>query len=254
MEQYHSGTYGKSFADVYDEWYGDLDNLDQLIDLLVELAGDGPVCELGVGTGRIAMPLANAGLTVIGVDSSPEMLDQLANRDTKHLIEAVHGDMVDDIPPGPFTLVVIAFNTLFNLLDHDRQAACLQQVASRLGPTGRLVIDAIVPDLPEEQHPEVVDDISVRELGIDRVVLSISRHHPNEQSAEGQFVEITESGGVRLRPWSVRYATPQQIDAMATHAGIILEHRWESPDRAAFTPTSGRHVSVYRRAGHYTSE
>lgn len=248
MDRYGSDTYGRSFADVYDEWYGDLDDLTVLIELLVELAAGGPVCELGVGTGRIAIPLAAAGVDVVGVDSSPEMLARLAERDPLVTVSPVLGDMVDDIPAGPFSMIAIAFNTLFNLTEPQRQAACIEAAAQRLRPGGRLVIDGIVPEVHEADAVSglVVDDVSIRELGIDKVVLSIARHHLESQVAEGQFVEFTESGGVRLRPWRARYSSPAEIDAMARDARLVLEHRWASPERTPFTETSRRHMSVYR--------
>ena len=99
-----------------------------------------------------------------------------------------------------------------------------------------------MPDDP----PRHGDDISVRTLEVGRVVLSISRHDAEQQSAEGQFVEITESGGVRLRPWSIRYATPGELDEMAAAAGFELEARWGDFGRTEFGSESARHVSVYR--------
>lgn len=250
MDRYGSDTYGRSFADVYDEWYGDLDDLTVLIELLAELADGGPVCELGVGTGRIAIPLAAAGVDVIGLDASSEMLARLAEQDPLTTVTPVRGDMVDDIPPGPFSMIVIAFNTLFNLTEPQRQAACIEAASQRLQPGGRLVIDGIVPEVHEADAVAglVVDDVSIRELGVDKVVLSIARHHLESQVAEGQFVEFTESGGVRLRPWRARYSSPAEIDAMVHSAGLTLEHRWASPERTPFTDTSRRHISVYRSA------
>lgn len=247
MEGFRSDTYGNAFADIYDEWYGDLDDINTLIALLLDLAGSGPVLELGVGTGRIAIPLAQANLEVIGLDSSKPMLDRLAASDPNGLVTPVLGDMVDDLPAGPFSLIVIAFNTLFNLTEHDRQAACIAAAASRLAPGGRLLIDGIIPDRSAAGFDVTVDDVSIRDLTVDRVVLAVSRHRPDDQVAEGQFVEITESGGVRLRPWSVRYSTVEQIDAMATAAGLEIEHRWAGPDRCPFNSSSGRHLTVYRR-------
>jgi SAM-dependent methyltransferase len=248
MDRYGSDTYGRSFADVYDEWYGDLDDLAVLIELLAELADGGPVCELGVGTGRIAIPLAATGVDVIGVDASSEMLARLVAQDPLATVTPVLGDMVDDIPTGPFSMILIAFNTLFNLTEPQRQADCVKTAAQRLRAGGCLVIDGIVPEVHEIGVAAglVVDDVSIRELCIDKVVLSIARHHLEAQMAEGQFIEFTETGGVRLRPWKARYSSPDEIDAMAHAAGLALEYRWASPERAAFSATSRRHISVYR--------
>jgi SAM-dependent methyltransferase len=247
MDGYRADTYGASFADVYDEWYGDLDDLGDLIAMLAEFADTGPVCELGVGTGRIAIPLAATGLSVVGIDSSTAMLERLAGADPSASVEVVQGDMVDDIPAGPFSLIVIAFNTLFNLNDADQQAACVKNAAARLRPGGRLFIDGIVPESTIAGYGLTIDDVTVRDLSVDRVILSVSRHRPAEQTAEGQFIEFTEAGGIRLRPWSVRYSTPEQIDAMAGAAGLHLEHRWCDLQRGAFTGEACRHVSVFRK-------
>jgi hypothetical protein len=105
------------------------------------------------------------------------------------------------------------------------------------------VIDAFVPDPSRPAG----DSVTVRSLTADRVILSISVDDPEHQTAQGQFVELTEAGGVRLRPWSIRYADPAQLDAHAAAAGLTLEHRWETFGRAPFDADSPRHVSSYRR-------
>jgi SAM-dependent methyltransferase len=249
VDGYGSHTYGEAFADVYDEWYSGISDVDATVADLLELAEGGPVLELGVGTGRLAVPLAEAGrvggVRVIGVDTSPQMLDRLTERDTARLVHTVEADMVTGLPAGPFTLVFVAYNTLFNLTDDGAHAACFRAVAERLQPGGRFVIEAFVPDDP----PRHGDDVAVRTLSADRVVLSVTRHDSDRQLAAGQFVELTESGGVRLRPWSIRYATPAQLDGLARAAGFDLEHRWAGFGGAPFDSDSPRHVSVYRLAG-----
>jgi SAM-dependent methyltransferase len=249
MDGYHSRSYGEAFADVYDTWYAGISDVDTTVVDLLALAGDGPVLELGIGTGRLAVPLAeagrSAGIRVTGVDTSPAMLAKLAGRDTARLVHAFEGDMIADLPIGPFALAFVAYNTLFNLTGDGDHAACFRAVAERLRPGGRFVIECFVPEHP----PRRGDDVSVRTLAADRVVLSVARHDPEHQSAAGQFVELTEAGGVRLRPWSIRYATPAQLDAHAEAAGFELEHRWEAFGGAPFDDESGRHVSVYRLPG-----
>jgi len=103
------------------------------------------------------------------------------------------------------------------------------------------VVEAFVPN----PHHEPASSITVRSVTADRVVLSVSTSDTAAQRAEGQFVDITESDGVRLRPWSIRWATPEQLDAMAAAAGLTLADRWESFDRMPFGPQSERHVSVF---------
>jgi SAM-dependent methyltransferase len=247
MHGYDASSYGDAFADVYDEWYQGISDVELTVVELLDLAGGGPVLELGVGTGRLAVPLAEAGLTdgvaVVGIDASEAMLARLAWRDPGQLVTAIHGDIRHDLPDGPFGLVFAAYNTLFNLTDEGAQARCFADVAQRLRPGGRLLIEAFVPDDP----PREGDSVSVRSITVDSVVLSIAIHDPDRQSAIGQFVELTQTGGVRLRPWSIRYATPAQLDEYAGAAGLVLEHRWESFGRTPFGDDSARHVSVYRR-------
>ena len=246
MQGYDEHSYGDAFADVYDDWYEGISDVELTVAELLELADGGPVLELGVGTGRLAVPLAEAGLAdgikVVGVDASEAMLDRLAWRDPGRLVEAIRGDMSADLPAGPFALVFAAYNTLFNLTGEGAQERCFTAVAQRLRPSGRFVVEAFVPDDP----PRRGDDVSVRSIAADRVVLSVTVNDPDRQSASGQFVELSESEGVRLRPWSIRYSTIEQIDAYAAVAGLVLEHRWESFDRTPFDDDSVRHVSVYR--------
>jgi SAM-dependent methyltransferase len=242
MQGYTESSYGDAFADVYDEWYHGVSDIEATVAALVELAGEGPVLELGVGTGRLALPLAGRGLEVHGIDSSAAMLARLAHKNTSATVSATLGDMVDDLPSGPFSLAFVAYNTLFNLTEQQRQADCFREVAARLMPGGRFVIEAFVPDEPPRQG----SDVSVRSLTATAVVLSVALHRPELQVAEGQFVEISEAGGVRLRPWSIRYSAPRELDDMARDAGFVLEHRWESFGDRQFHSDSPRHVSVYR--------
>lgn len=247
MDGYDDTTYGRAFADVYDEWYAGISDVATTVTDLAELAADGPVLELGIGTGRLAFPLAAHAphLAVVGVDSSTDMLARLHARAEREpgRVTAIEGDMVDDLPTGPFSLVFVAYNTIFNLPTPDRQAACFDAVARRLAPGGRFVVEAFVPDDP----PKDGDAIEVRTLAADRVVLSISRHDARTQRADGQFVELTETGGVRLRPWSIRYSSPTELDGMAAAAGLVVEQRWEAFGGEPFTTDSARHVTVYRR-------
>jgi SAM-dependent methyltransferase len=247
---YTPSSYGDGLADVYDEWYRDVSDVGTTVRALAGLAGGGPVLELGVGTGRLALPLAEVGLEVHGVDASAAMLERLRTKDPRRTITVHLGDMVAvlrsaDLPA--FTLAFVAYNTLFNLTTPGAQAALFEAVADRLAPGGRFVVEAVVP----HEHTTTGDHVGVRSLGVDHVVLSVSVHDAGEQTVDGQFVEITEAGGVRLRPWSVRWSTPAQLDAMAVAAGFVLERR-TSGFRALAAgrdePFDDRHVTVYRTA------
>ncbi len=245
MRGYDQRSYGDGFADVYDEWYADVTDVEATVTRMVDIAGtDGRVLELGVGTGRLAVPMADARLRVVGIDSSAAMLAKLTERDAHQRVESICGHMVDDLPDGSFDAVLIAYNTIFNLLGEDEQQRLFHQVAARLAPAGAFVVEAFVPDFrPGDESSEV----SVRSMAIDHVVLSVSVNRPDEQFAEGQFVQFSESGGVRLRPWAIRWATPEQLDEMATAAGLRLDRRVGDMAGAAFTDDSTQHVSIYRR-------
>jgi SAM-dependent methyltransferase len=241
---YGPDTYGEAFADVYDDWYADVTDVAATVRRVAALAGPGGrVLELGVGTGRLAVAMGRAGLAVVGVDASAAMLARLAANDPDRLVAVIRGDMVDDLPAGPFDVVLVAYNTLFNLLEGGRQRACFGAVAERLAPGGRFVVEAYVPDLdaPAGAH------VTVRSIEVGRVVLSVFDNDPAAQRTTGQFVELTEAGCVRLRPWAVRWATPAELDEMAAAAGLVLEARWADMAGAPFDDHSSGHVSVYRR-------
>jgi SAM-dependent methyltransferase len=249
VDGYGPATYGDAFADVYDEWYRDVGDPDSAVDAIATLAGGGAVLELGVGSGRLAVPLAGRGLEVWGVDASQAMLDRLAARAGGGTVRAVLGDMADPVAattassPPPFAVVVIAFNTFFLLAGEAAQRSCLDGVAALLAPGGHLVIEAYVPADPPADAETVFEP---RRVEIDRVVFTVSTHVPKEQVVHGQHVELRESG-IRLRPWSLRYATPPQLDAMAGAAGLVTVDRWASWRGDPFGSTSAAHVSIYGR-------
>ena len=243
MRGYHDESYGDGFADVYDDWYSDITDVEATTSTLAALAGGGPVLELGIGTGRLAIPLAGTGVPVTGVDTSAAMLHHLRAKPEAEGVVALQADMVDGLPDGPFSLVFVAYNTLFSLPSAERQQACFHAVAERLTPGGSFAVEAFVPD-PDHDPGGAV---SVRSVHADRVVLSVSTADPAQQRAEGQYIDITEAGGVRLRPWSIRWATVGQLDEMAAIAGLQLTDRWAGFDRSPFGEESTRHVSVYRR-------
>ena len=242
MEGYGRSSYGDAFADVYDDWYGDVSDVATTVVLVAELAAPGRrVLELGVGTGRLAVPMAELGLDVHGVDASAAMLDHLRARDVGGRVKTTLGDMVEDLPPGPFDAVLVAYNTLFNLESAQRQATCFRAVADRLSPDGRFIVEAFVPEDP----PRAGTIVSIRSMSVDEVVLSISDHDPDAQRAAGHLVQFTDGTAVRLHPWAVRYAPPAELDGFASAAGLRLVDRWEDVTRRPFTAESPHHVSVY---------
>jgi SAM-dependent methyltransferase len=240
-----SAQYGASFADVYDEWYAEPSGATtaEAVATLADLANGGPVLELGVGTGRLALPLAAQGLTVHGVDASSAMLAALRAKPGSDALHLVDGDMARDLPSGPFALVFIAINTLFNLTTESEQQTCFANVAARLAPNGRFVIEAFVPAAGAD-----TSRVEVRTLTADRVVLVASS--TRGQHVDGQHIELVDGQPVRLRPWSIRWATIEQLDTMATAVGLSVEARWASWRRDRFTDDSAAHVTVYKSSEH----
>jgi len=242
VDGYNDATYGDRFVDVYDQWYGgadtDRDTADAVA-FLTEVAAGGTALELGAGTGRLAIPLAATGLAVTGLDSSQAMLDALAAKPGADLVATRVGDMAGPLPDGPWALVFVARNTFFNLTSEDAQRRCLAEVARTLGPDGRFVLEAFVPDGSRQRS-----SVQVREVELDRVVLFVDRHDPDTQQAWSSFVELTPTGNT-FRPCHVRYATPAQLDSMAAAAGLVLLDRHERWDRTPFTGDSPTHVSTY---------
>ncbi|MBA2626099.1 MAG: class I SAM-dependent methyltransferase, partial [Acidimicrobiia bacterium] len=163
-------------------------------------------------------------------------------------VAATLGDFADvdvaDGPPGGFAVVLVAFNTLFNLADADAQRRCLANVAERLAPGGSLLVEAFVP---EPEHVVGGGAVTPTTIEADRVVLQVTQQDPTAQTVTGSIVTITEAG-IRLRPWRIRYAPPEELDAMATEAGLRRADRWADWRRAPFSEDSPRHVTRYERA------
>ncbi|MDP9020221.1 MAG: class I SAM-dependent methyltransferase [Actinomycetota bacterium] len=245
MHGFDASTYGERFADVYDDWYGDVSDVEATVEAVAGLAGDGPVLELGIGTGRLALPLKAAGLEVHGIDASPAMLERLRAKPGGKAVPVVIGDFADVAVevPGGFAVVLVAYNTLFNLGSAAAQRRCFANVARRLRPGGALVVEAFVPPAASE-GPDAAVTPSVVEH--DRVVLQVTRRDPAAQTVDGSVVSITEHG-IRLRPWHIRYASPDELDAMAGAVGLSPAERWSGWRGEPFGPGSDRHVSVYRR-------
>ena len=238
-------AYGAAIADVYDDLYrDDAMATAAAVRCLRELAGDGPVLELGVGTGRLALPLAAAGLRVHGLDASPEMLDRLAAKPGGSDIDVTLGDFSSFEVPGRFTLAVLVFNTIFALPDQDAQVRCFECVAAHLQPGGRFVVEAFVPN-PTRFHEG--QSVRLRTMTPERVALEVARIDPVTQFMYTTQVDLRD-GAMRLHAANHRYAWPSELDLMARIAGLQTENRWQDWDRTAFTAASQFHVSVYRKS------
>jgi SAM-dependent methyltransferase len=242
-------TYGVVFADVYDEWYANVTNVDDTVGTLIRLASGGDLLELGVGTGRIAVPLAqrlSGRQRIVGVDESDEMLTIWRDKLSREPAAAarsvvVRGDMAGPHSGGPYSVVFCTFNTFFNLPTHDAQGVCLRSASSVLTPGGAVVLEfAVFPD----------DDVAPRgEFTAEHrrpdgtSIVSTTNIDPVEHTVSGRFSDATG----HERPWRIRYATPSMIETMAHEAGLVVVDRWEDFGRRPFLAGSARQVCVLRR-------
>ena len=235
-----------SFGEDVAEMYRDVQRGDEMaaVAFLEQLAGRGPVLELAIGTGRIALPLAARGIRVDGVDISPAMIAQLRAKPGGDEIAVTVGNFADMPVPGTYRLIFIVWNTLFNLLTQEDQVRCFENVADHLTDDGAFVVEAFVPAflyrLRNDQH------VDAEAILVDEVRLDVLRHDMATQMIEESHVSLS-SAGVRLHPVVQRYAWPSELDLMARIAGLRLKYRWGGWNREPFNSTSGTHVSVYGR-------
>jgi SAM-dependent methyltransferase len=205
MEGYGAATYGDRWADVYDSWVRvqlDEAGTQALVDLLAELAAGGRVLELGIGTGRIALPLAERGLEVHGIDASAAMVAKLRGKPGGDAIPVTIGDFVDVGVDGTFDLIFVAFNTFFALTSQEEQIRCFHSVAQHLTANGVFVLEAFVPDVTRFDRGQ-----SLRALHVstDEVGFQASLHDPVTQTVKAQHVVVSQAG-MRLQPVHLRYA------------------------------------------------
>jgi SAM-dependent methyltransferase len=242
MDDYGPATYGERVADVYDEWYTALDPSAECA-LLTELAAGGRALELGIGTGRVSIPLAAKGVEIHGIDASPAIVRQLRAKDGGEAIPVTIGDMADVPVDGEFSLVFVVFNTFFMLTTPEAQQRCFRNVAAHLASGGRFLIRTFVPDAARIDEGE---NLTIKSVGVDMVRLDATLFDAAAQRCDTTQIRIMESG-IRLVHARLRYAHPPELDEMAQQAGLELESRWASFARDPFTADSPFHVSVYRR-------
>jgi SAM-dependent methyltransferase len=244
MKGYDATTYGDRIADIYDELYEGMLDTESTVEFLADLAGKGPVLELAVGTGRVALPLAERGIEVHGIDSSESMVERLRAKEGADRVSVTMGDFAEVGVDGAFTLIFVVFNTLFALTSQEEQIRCFRNAAEHLETDGHFVVEVFVPDLARFDRGQ---RLSADRVEVDRVVLEASLHDPVGQRVVSQHVVIGESGN-RMVPVHIRYAWPAELDLMARLAGLRLKERWGGWRREYFTADSVRHVSVYEKS------
>ena len=212
-----------------------------VVDFLADLAGDGAALELGIGTGRIALPLVAKGVPVHGIDLSSAMVDQMRRKPGGADIPVTVGDFATTTVEGIFTLAYLVFNTIMNLTSQAEQVACFRNAASHLEPGGCFVVEVSVPDLQRLPAGETFRPFTVTptRLGIDEydvVNQGLISHH-----------YVVEDGRLRQQSVPFRYVWPAELDLMAELAGMSLRERWTDWNRTPFTAESRHHVSVWEK-------
>ena len=237
--------FGEEAAARYDDASADMFDpavVGPVVDFLVELAGDGGALELGIGTGRIGLPLAERGVRVHGIDLSEAMLARLRAKPGADRIGVTVGDFASAKVDETFSLAYLVFNTIMNLTTREAQAGCFRNVAAHLEPGGCFVVEVGVPDLRRLPPGETLLPIGVSEgyIGLDEVDTSRQRlisHH----------VRLADDGTYRRSSIPFRYVWPEELDLMADAAGMQLRQRWSGWRREPFTHESTTHVSVWER-------
>jgi SAM-dependent methyltransferase len=215
------------------------------VEVLAELAGGGRVLELAIGTGRVALPLAERGLEVHGIEASDKMVAKLREKPGGDAIPVTISDMADVAVDGEFDLIFLVFNTIFNLTSQEAQVRLFDNVARHLTAGGVFVVETFVP---ETELSGFVNGKAVRGTRVthDMAGFEVVEYDPVAQTLDYQRVFVTEQG-TRLAPLTMRYAWPSELDLMARLAGLELRERWGWWDRSPFTAESASHVSVYAR-------
>ncbi|MDX6337265.1 MAG: hypothetical protein QOG05_4605 [Streptosporangiaceae bacterium] len=238
------GYFGERVAARYDESTAEMSGpgmVEPAVDLLAELAGGGRALELGIGTGRIALPLAGRGVPVHGIDMSRAMVARLRAKPGGDALGVTIGDFATTTAGGRFSVVYLVFNTIMNLTTQEAQVACFRNAAAHLEPGGCFVIEVVVPELrklPPGQNV-VPFDVSPGRWAFDL-------YDTATQAMSSNYVEVSGGRG-EYRSIPFRYVWPAELDLMAQLAGMRLRERWAGWAREPFSGDSGQHVSVWAK-------
>lgn len=245
--EYRPETYGDRIADIYDANHGQeprVAGTDE-VEFLAHLAKPGPALELGIGTGRIALPLQREGVQVHGIEASERMTEKLRSKPGGRELPISIGNMSEvNSPASKYQLIYVVDQTFFCLATQQEQIDCFMNVYDRLKPGGRFLIHAFVPDLERGTGHQLVE---VTNIGVDVVETKYSILDPVEQTLKSQKVIISK-GRVETYPEFLRYCWPSELDLMAKLAGMQLEERWADWAKSDFKSDSDSHISVYRKS------
>ncbi|MEZ4500767.1 MAG: class I SAM-dependent methyltransferase [Thermomicrobiales bacterium] len=235
-------SFGADSAAVYDDQLRGDET--ETVDFLQELAGSGPVLELAIGTGRIALPLAQRGVRVDGIDLSEAMVARLRLKPGGDELSVVIGDFADVPIEGEYRLIYVVYNTFHNLLTQDDQVRCFENVAKHLSPDGCFLIEA---GLPSEYFGKGnTEYVKIDALEKNVVALDVAQYDLATQILTENHLSISE-GGLRFAPIVTRFCWPSELDLMARIAGLQLRDRWSGWKREPFDARSVMHVSVFGR-------
>ena len=242
--EHDDGYFDERVAARYDESEAEMSDpavVEPVVEFLVELAGSGSALELGIGTGRIALPLAQRGVPVHGIDLSKAMVARLRAKPGGEEIAVTIGDFATAKVEGTFSVAYLVFNTIMNLTTQDEQVACFQNVAAHLEPGGCFVIEVGVPELQRLPRGEtfVPFDVSPTHLGLDEYDVA-------SQGLTSHHYSVVD-GKLELNSVPFRYVWPAELDLMARLAGMTLRERWSGWKREPFTSDSTKHVSVWEK-------
>ena len=244
MEKYKPEmSFEENTADGYDEAAVRGDET-ATVAFLEQLAQGGRALELAIGTGRIALPLAEKGIRVEGIDFSPAMLAKLRAKPGSEKLTITLGNFANVAVPGTYDLIYLVYNTFFNLLTQDEQVRCFVNAAAHLTEKGFFVIEGGIPtEFCRLRNNQYVD---LEALAVDDVRLDVARYDPVRQLLEETHVTLS-SRGTQLNPIITRYAWPAELDLMARIAGLRLKERWSTWSREPITASSRNCISVYGR-------
>ncbi|MDT0611222.1 class I SAM-dependent DNA methyltransferase [Streptomyces lancefieldiae] len=238
------GYFGESVAERYDESSADMftpEAVDPAVDLLAELAGGGRALEFGVGTGRLALPLAARGVPVHGIDMSRAMTSRLSAKPGGGAIGVTIGDFATTRVPGTFTVAYLVFNTINNLTTQDAQVDCFRNAAAHLEPGGCFVVEVGVPELRRLPPGQNAVPFRVGPTG-----WAFDTYDTVTQAMSSHYVTLVD-GRAEYEHYPFRYVWPAELDLMARLAGLRLRDRWEGWSREPFTHESRGHVSVWEK-------
>ena len=240
------GYFGGPVAARYDQSTARMSGPDVVgpaVGLLAELAGDGRALELGIGTGRIALPLARRGVPVHGIDLSRAMVARMRDKPGGDAIAVTIGDFATTVVEGRFSLAYLVFNTIMNLTTQDAQVDCFRNAAAHLQPGGCFVIEVMVPEL--RRLPAGQDAVPFQ---VSPGQWAFDRYDTATQAMSSNYVEVSGGRG-EYRSIPFRYVWPAELDLMARIAGMRLRQRWASWTREPFTSESPQHISVWEKPG-----